>query len=53
MAKKLTEYDLTASLKHLSRILVSCQRVGIAQHRPLTDDEFLGIATAGGTQAGE
>ncbi len=53
VAKKLTEYGLTASPEHMSRILVSCQRAGIAHHRPLTDDEFLVIATSDGACASE
>lgn len=53
VARKLTEYGLTASPEQMGRILVSCQRAGIAHHRPLTDDEFVAIATAGGAQASE
>ena len=53
VAKKLTEYGLTASADQISQILLGCQRAGIAHHRPLTDDEFLAIALAGGARAGE
>ncbi|HSB71792.1 MAG TPA: hypothetical protein VLT62_20880 [Candidatus Methylomirabilis sp.] len=53
VARKLTEYGLTATPEQMGRILVACQRAGIAHHRPLTDDEFLAIATAGGAAAGE
>jgi isopropylmalate/homocitrate/citramalate synthase len=53
VAKKLTDFGLTASPEQLRQILVACQRAGIAHRRPLTDDEFLAIATAGGAQAGE
>ena len=51
VAKKLTEYGLTASPEQIGRILVGCQRAGIAHHRPLNDDEFLAIALAGGATA--
>ena len=53
VAKKLTEYGLTASPEQMGRILVGCQRAGIAHHRPLSDDEFLAIALAEGAQSGE
>jgi isopropylmalate/homocitrate/citramalate synthase len=53
VAKKLTEYGLTASPEQLSQILIGCQRAGIAHHRPLNDDEFLAIAVAGGAVASE
>lgn len=53
VAKKLTEYGLTASADQMSQILLGCQRAGIAHHRPLKDDEFLTIALAGGALAGE
>jgi 2-isopropylmalate synthase len=53
VAKKLTDFGLTASPDQLRRILVECQRAGIAHHRPLTDDEFLAVAAAGGAQPGE
>jgi hypothetical protein len=53
VAKKLTEYGLTASPEQIAQILVGCQRAGIAHHRPLNDDEFLAIAFAGGAVAGE
>ncbi|MFA5026952.1 MAG: hypothetical protein WC713_03690 [Candidatus Methylomirabilota bacterium] len=53
VAKKLTDYGLTASADEIARILLGCQRAGIAHHRPLTDDEFLAIALAGGATAGE
>jgi len=51
VAKKLTEYGLTASAEQISQILLGCQRAGIAHHRPLNDDEFLAIALAGGAKA--
>jgi len=53
VAKKLTDYGLTASPEELSRILLECQRAGIAHHRPLTDDEFLAIAKAQGALPAE
>ncbi len=53
VAKKLTEYGLTASPEQMSQILAACQRAGIAHHRPLTDDEFLAIATAEGARSEE
>lgn len=53
VAKKLADYGLTASPEQMSRILIDCQRAGIAHHRPLTDDEFLAIATAAGAQTAE
>jgi isopropylmalate/homocitrate/citramalate synthase len=53
VAKKLTDYGLTASAEQIGRILVECQRAGIAHHRPLTDDEFLAIAKAGGAAPAE
>jgi len=53
VAKKLTEYGLTASAEQISQILLGCQRAGIAHHRPLTDDEFLAIALAGGARSSE
>ena len=53
VAKKLTDYGLTASAEQLGQILLGCQRAGIAHHRPLTDDEFLAIAFAGGATAAE
>jgi isopropylmalate/homocitrate/citramalate synthase len=53
VAKKLTEYGLTASPEALSSILVECQRAGIAHHRPLADDEFLAIASRHGAVPAE
>ena len=53
VAKKLTEYGLTASPEQIGQILLGCQRAGIAHHRPLKDDEFLAIALAGGAMASE
>jgi isopropylmalate/homocitrate/citramalate synthase len=53
VAKKLTDYGLTASPEAIGRILVECQRAGIAHHRPLTDDEFLAIAKEHGAVAAE
>ena len=53
VAKKLTESGLTASPEEMGRILVECQRAGIAHHRPLTDDEVLAIARAQGAVPAE
>ncbi len=53
VAKKLTDFGLSASAQQVQRILVECQRAGIAHHRPLNDDEFLAIAAAGGATTGE
>ncbi len=53
VAKKLTEYGLTASAEQIGHILVGCQRAGMARHRPLNDDEFLTIALAGGATASD
>jgi hypothetical protein len=53
VAKKLTDFGLTASPEDLGRILVECQRAGIAHHRPLTDDEFLIIAGTHGAVPAE
>lgn len=53
VAKKLTDYGLTATPEQCREILVACQRAGIARHRPLGDDEFLAIAAAGGATASE
>jgi isopropylmalate/homocitrate/citramalate synthase len=53
VAKKLTDFGLTASTEALTRILVECQRAGIAHHRPLTDDEFLAVAGAHGATPAE
>ena len=44
VAKKLTEYGLTASAGQLQTILHRSQMAGSAHHRPLRDDEFLAIA---------
>ena len=46
--KKLTDLGLTATPEQLQQILVTCQQAGIAHHRPLTDDEILTFAIAGG-----
>ncbi|NKB72785.1 MAG: hypothetical protein GKR89_37415 [Candidatus Latescibacteria bacterium] len=46
--KKLVDIGLTATGEQLAKILVICQQTGIAQHRPVTDDEFLAIAVANG-----
>jgi 2-isopropylmalate synthase len=48
VVKKLTDFGLTASAEQAQGILVECQRAGIARHRPLSDDEFVAIAKAGG-----
>jgi isopropylmalate/homocitrate/citramalate synthase len=53
VAKKLAEYGLAAQPEQLSRILLASQRAGVAQHRPLRDDEFLAIAQAEGVQPAE
>lgn len=53
VAKKLAEYGLSASPEALGRILLTSQRAGVAQHRPLRDSEFLAIAQAEGAQPAE
>ena len=44
VARKLAEYGLTASAEQIARILTASQRLSVACHRPLRDDEFLGVA---------
>jgi isopropylmalate/homocitrate/citramalate synthase len=51
--KRLAEFGLTASPEQVNSILVTCQRMGVAHHRPLTDDEFLAVALAEGACDGE
>jgi isopropylmalate/homocitrate/citramalate synthase len=53
VVKKLTDFGLTASAEDAARILVECQRGGIARKRPLNDDEFLAIAKAAGAKPAE
>ena len=53
VAKKLTDYGLTAPPEQLGRLLVACQRAGIVHHRPLTDDEFLALAGKDGATSAE
>ncbi|HEU5089642.1 MAG TPA: hypothetical protein VFT99_19440 [Roseiflexaceae bacterium] len=42
--QKLAEYGMHATPDQLERILLRCQRAGVARHRPLEDQEFLQIA---------
>ena len=52
--KHLVDMGLEATDEQVERILVTCQQTGIAQHRPVTDAEFLSIAVASGAgYAGE
>lgn len=44
VVQKLAEFGLRASPEQVQRILVRSQRYGSAQHRPLTDSEFIAIA---------
>ncbi len=53
VAQRLAEFGLTASAERLQRILHRCQMAGVAQHRPLQDDEFLSIAEEEGVTAAE
>ena len=53
VAKKLTEYGLTASAEQLQTILHRSQMAGVAHHRPLGDDEFIAIALKQGAVPGE
>jgi isopropylmalate/homocitrate/citramalate synthase len=53
VVKKLSELGLTASTAAIERILLECQRQGVARHRPLTDDELVAIARAGGAVSSE
>jgi isopropylmalate/homocitrate/citramalate synthase len=53
VAKKLSEYGLTASPEQMAQILVASQRAGVAHHRPLRDDEFLAIAERTGVSPAE
>jgi isopropylmalate/homocitrate/citramalate synthase len=53
VAKRLAEYGLAAQPEQLGRILLASQRAGVAQHRPLRDDEFLAIAHAEGVHPAE
>jgi isopropylmalate/homocitrate/citramalate synthase len=42
--QKLAEYGMHATPDQLERILLRCQRAGVARHGPLEDQEFLQIA---------
>jgi isopropylmalate/homocitrate/citramalate synthase len=46
--KKMKDYGLAASVAQMEAVLVSCQRAGLACHRPITDDEFIRIAASHG-----
>ncbi len=51
--QKLAAYGLTAEPETVGRILLRCQRMGAALHRPLTDAEFLQIANDEGVSDSE
>lgn len=51
--RKLAEHGLTASPEGLQRILGRCQALGVAKHRPLSDDEFLAVASEVGVEPAE
>ncbi len=51
--QKLTDYGMTATPEQIERILVRCQRMGAALHRPLTDDEFLSVGVDEGAKSDE
>ncbi|MEW6755514.1 MAG: hypothetical protein AB1505_31730, partial [Candidatus Latescibacterota bacterium] len=53
VAHKLAQYGLAAAPDVLARILLACQQIGVAHHRPLGDDEFLALARAEGARPGE
>jgi isopropylmalate/homocitrate/citramalate synthase len=53
VTKKLAEFGLAATSEQTERILLRCQRMGAAVHRPLADDEFLRIAEDEGVQPRE
>jgi 2-isopropylmalate synthase len=53
VAKKLSDYGLTASPDQMAQILAASQRAGVAHHRPLNDDEFLSIAVHTGVLPAE
>lgn len=53
VVQKLADYGLSADPAGVGRILLRSQRFGAAQHRPLTDGEFLQIATDEGAHATE
>lgn len=44
VVQKLADFGLRASPEQVQRILIRSQRYGSAQHRPLTDGEFIAIA---------
>ncbi len=46
--KKLKDYGLTATADQMDKILIDCQRAGVAHHRPIADDEFIKIAGENG-----
>ena len=48
VVRKLAEYGLTASADQIARILTASQRLSVACHRPLRDDEFLAVARSEG-----
>lgn len=53
VVQKLAEYGLSAPPEAVGRILLRSQRMGAARHRPLSDAEFLEIATDEGASAAE
>lgn len=50
VVQKLAEFGLTARPEEVQRILTRCQRLGSAEHRPLTDGEFIAIAESEGAR---
>lgn len=46
--KKLADLGLTASAEQAAAIQHRCMQMGVALHRPLTEDEFLAVARAEG-----
>ena len=53
VAQKLAEYGLAATAEDAERIRVASQRLSVAHHRPLRDDEFLAIACQAGARVSE
>ena len=53
VVQKLAEFGLTASPDEVQRILTRSQRLGSANHRPLTDSEFVAIAESEGARDAE
>ena len=51
--QKLADYGLKAAPDQVAQILTRSQRMGAAQHRPLTDAEFLAIAQDEGAVTSE